>query len=962
MILFKFGKDTPIVPMHVMTMGTNGIPLSFAYDNSDQSMYIGDSRGNIALFDLNSPCKEGSAGEIAVEHKKPHSVLTKVHEKEHVTSMAILKSSHNHNVIVSVGNDGCMTQCQKNERTGQLEKRISIPIPNVTGLRDVWRVTSHDGKEGLIIGGYYGNDYVMLDSINGYELLRIPTGGRQRRNDFFFSLANKDMTANIRCPYVYGMAVLTGQKDGQSEIDLRVSHSFEESLSIMDTNPHCSRGFIQTPYSIGSPVHAETINDVCFIEGCGSTCYLLTGSNDCTVKLSRLENNSVVSAMELPPHESCVRGVCSSRHLGSDSSLLVTCGGKLSMEFYKFSPSTSNHDRHRLNCSVSLLCSYRTLGKATIDHRLNTVRAIPLLPYERQYHLAVAGDSDGMLHLCAVPEQATSRRTVIGTILKGNGRPILCLELLRCGDKILAFTGTTGGDVSCWVLPGGIGLNDAGDEMPHLEGSVPETPMHVFEAHQRGVNDLSVAITSLDRVSVVVCSVGDDQTLSTCILDFAVSEESDSQHVLKMKECSTLITTCASASALKSVKLILEEEPNQNASPAKKARIYTTGHDEKITLWHLEASSTNISVKYLSSSSLATEGSCIDCIHTKQPNGSISELIAVAGGGIELQSFDLSILHAAIKLKEANYLLITTGAGFSADSGLQTYECAPVAYGDMCNPAKLTNNPRHFQQFWLAFTKSYIETTPHNGYQILDEWCRGGGLQNLRKTGSPWWVYSSNVDGHFGLFDSFRDTLCGIHGSALQYICACGIGYSNGEPRLGKEWNQWNEKVQSTGACKNTIIQMTENMVADIDNSDEVFSCEHCKQPMRPNVLMFHDTDDNVLRPINIQRERYQAWEAQVEDEVAKNGGKLVILEMGCGVNVPAVRQESEEVLLDCAKRIEQTNTKQERGSVCLIRINPKDAEIDVEDEGVYETISIGNYAENALDKIDCWLRTFANP
>ena len=89
---------------------------------------------------------------------------------------------------------------------------------------------------------------------------------------------------------------------------------------------------------------------------------------------------------------------------------------------------------------------------------------------------------------------------------------------------------------------------------------------------------------------------------------------------------------------------------------------------------------------------------------------------------------------------------------------------------------------------------------------------------------------------------------------------------------------------------------------------------------------------------------------------------KLVILEMGCGVNVPAVRQESEEVLLDCAKRIEQTNTKQERGSVCLIRINPKDAEIDVEDEGVYETISIGNYAENALDKIDCWLRTFANP
>ena len=319
---------------------------------------------------------------------------------------------------------------------------ISIPIPYVTGLRAIWNVASHDGKEGLIIGGYYGNDYVMLDSINGSEFLRIPTGGRQRRNDFFFSLANKGINANIRCPYVFGMAILTGQKDGQSEIDLHVSHLFEESLPIMGAAPHCSRGSIQTPYSIGSPVHAETINDICFIEGCGSTSYLLTGSNDCTVKLSRLEKNSVVSAMELPPHESCVRGVCSSRHLGSDSSMLVTCGGKLSMEFYKFSPSPI-HDRHGMNCSVSLLCSYRTLvGKATIDHRMNAVRAIPLLPYERQCHLAVAGDSDGNLHLCVVPEQATSRRTVIGTILKGNGKPILCLELLHCRDKILAFTGT----------------------------------------------------------------------------------------------------------------------------------------------------------------------------------------------------------------------------------------------------------------------------------------------------------------------------------------------------------------------------------------------------------------------------------------------------------------------------------------------------------------------------------------
>ena len=53
------------------------------------------------------------------------------------------------------------------------------------------------------------------------------------------------------------------------------------------------------------------------------------------------------------------------------------------------------------------------------------------------------------------------------------------------------------------------------------------------------------------------------------------------------------------------------------------------------------------------------------------------------------------------------------------------------------------------------------------------------------------------------------------------------------------------------------------------------------------------------------------------------NSGELVILERGCGVNVPAVRKELEEVLLDCTKKIQLQNVGNE--SVCLIRINPKD-------------------------------------
>ena len=344
-------------------------------------------------------------------------------------------------------------------------------------------------------------------------------------------------------------------------------------------------------------------------------------------------------------------------------------------------------------------------------------------------------------------------------------------------------------------------------------------------------------------------------------------------------------------------------------------------------------------------------------------------IVSTTGGGDENDfshdMTDINFHRAAMKLQQANYLLITTGAGFSADSGLQTYECAPVEYRDMCNPFKLTKEPYNFQKFWLNFTRSYMDTKAHIGYEVLDQWCNGDQLKNLKRSSNnsdnnnvpvPWYVYTSNVDNHFNRFSSFKETLCAIHGSALQFRCACGIGYADGQPRMGGEWDKWNEKTKSsTDACKQTTLQMSQGILQDISSSDEIFSCTYCNQPMRPNVLMFHDTDDNVLRGINIQRERYQTWEALVEEEVATKNMNLVILELGCGTKVPAVREESEEVLLDTAKKIKSHEGS--KGSVCLIRINPKDADITVEGGEGLDTISIKSTAANALQKIDRLLK-----
>eukprot|EP01082_Thalassiosira_pseudonana_P004771 g4287.t1 g4287 contig15:720441-725473(+) len=527
-----------------------------------------------------------------------------------------------------------------------------------------------------------------------------------------------------------------------------------------------------------------------------------------------------------------------------------------------------------------------TLTKATIDHRMNSVRAIPVQPYDQICHLVCSGDSDGNLHLIAVSEQVLPRRTAIGNIITGSGRPVLCIELLRCSDHILSFVGNTAGEVCVWKLPG----NFKGSETQglHSIGELPTSPIFVFKAHQTGVNDLSVAIIpngdKYNSFDVVCCSVGDDQTLTTCLLTF------DEQFCLRKSDF--VAKQCASASPLKSVKLVTDVSTFH--------RVYASGQDECTTLWRLNTNP--LSIEVISSTPLGTEGSCIDCVHIAGLNGGIKEVIAIGGEGVELQSVDLSILSAATKLLEANYLLITAGAGFSADSGLSTYECAPSAYKELCNASKLIDETHRFQRFWMNFTKSYLATSPHSGYSLLDQWCGGGRLPYLKREDTyckAWWVYSSNVDGHFRRFSSFGESVCEIHGVADEFRCACSIGYAEGHPRLGKEWETWNAASSSLDECKHTVLKMNNDYLV---NSEELFLCRHCNRPMRPNVLMFHDTDDNVLRDIAIQRERYQAWESRVEEAVFGANRSLVILELGCGVNVPAVRHESEEVLMDCAK------------------------------------------------------------
>lgn len=105
----------------------------------------------------------------------------------------------------------------------------------------------------------------------------------------------------------------------------------------------------------------------------------------------------------------------------------------------------------------------------------------------------------------------------------------------------------------------------------------------------------------------------------------------------------------------------------------------------------------------------------------------------------------------AQKIKKADFLIVTAGAGMGVDSNLPSfrgkegfwknyipfrnkfdfYECA--------NPQFLEDHPNLFWGFYGHRLHLYRDTEPHKGFQILRSWC----------TSKKYHVVTSNVDGHF---------------------------------------------------------------------------------------------------------------------------------------------------------------------------------------------------------------------
>lgn len=253
---------------------------------------------------------------------------------------------------------------------------------------------------------------------------------------------------------------------------------------------------------------------------------------------------------------------------------------------------------------------------------------------------------------------------------------------------------------------------------------------------------------------------------------------------------------------------------------------------------------------------------------------------------------DSDIERAATAIRRAEALLITAGAGMGVDSGLPDFRGTQgfwnaypaiarlgLRFEEMAQPDWFHRSPQLAWAFYGHRLNLYRATAPHAGFRQLL------AVAALKPHG--YFVFTSNVDGHFQKAGFAPDRIVECHGSIHHFQCyrPCGDGI-------------WDAAAE--------VVTVNEDAFEALP---PLPFCPWCGALARPNVLMFGDGSWNPGRT-SVQQATLQNWLRGLKQA----GAKLAVVEFGAGTAVPIVRLHSEMVANDL--------------NAVLIRINPREADV----------------------------------
>jgi WD40 repeat protein len=596
--------DCPsVAPSIVYSIETKGVPLSCARNTSRDRMVVGDSRGNLSLFLTEA---------IGIKTPlSPTSILWRVHQQEHVNDVKWL----NRNTILSAGNDGCLHISYV--LNDSLCRGWSFPAPSITGVTHCFfapNISNDDfnfSQSPMLVGGYYGNIFRLMDVQSGYESIQIDTGGKQRILDCSVEIP----TTHMEMPSNYNLAVCMGQRDGSNNIYVQQLRTAQAQNRVL-TNGIVTRGV---------KLHGETIfGSVFFTLQNARTQFLVTASEDCTTRISAWNAGVIVDSLMLTPQPSCVRCTCSSQIDGS-SVLLVVGGGKLTIQFFLVHAPAGVACKSVHDLRIFYIGQGRTTTKSdkvTLDHRINAVDAISLDDINR-VHLVIVGDSSGNLHLFVVPETNPDLyKSIVGVKIAFSEWPIICVKALIVWDQVLVMFGTTKGNIVMIDLPkSSIGIGDA------FEG--PKKVWKLlgnYQIHGMGTNTIAAVVSSKTHnyAQLSVFTGGDDHSLA--FFHVIVQSEKDDVGLSVSNVPAIRVVPSASYSAMKSLFYL---------GHGGRRYLFSVGYSQTLSCWKFADEGSDNLPQVISSTTVDLgDVNCMAvCVSSRE---TLEMWIAVCGMGVEM--------------------------------------------------------------------------------------------------------------------------------------------------------------------------------------------------------------------------------------------------------------------------------------------------------------------------------------
>ncbi len=256
------------------------------------------------------------------------------------------------------------------------------------------------------------------------------------------------------------------------------------------------------------------------------------------------------------------------------------------------------------------------------------------------------------------------------------------------------------------------------------------------------------------------------------------------------------------------------------------------------------------------------------------------------------------IVRAAAAIRNAKALVLTAGAGMGVDSGLPDFR-GPEGFwraypplGDkklrleqMSTPHWFDSNPKFAWGFFGHRYDLYSKTKPHKGFNILQNWCK--------KMDDRYFIFTSNVDGHFQKSGFPEEKVVECHGSINFWQCA-NTSWCN---------DIWPVPEDVKFEVNMDKLELTSPLPMGPPGKEDKLA--------RPNILMFGDYGWLSERTDEQEERFYHFQNALFKDDI-----KFAVVEIGAGEYVPTIRYLGERLV------------NRTRGNGTLIRINPRDTDV----------------------------------